>query len=196
MNRREALRLLVTGVALPLVTPESFQILRAARALVDTQAAHKSLSSHQNETVTTIAEMIIPRTHSPGAADAGVPAFIELIVTEWYSDEERTRFFAGLADVDARAQRRYSTDFVKCSQHQRADILSDLGADMVRDAELTKRQLAAAADSRAPDNFYYKIRSLILTGYYTSEVGAAEWNYQIIPDRYDGCADLGSRKEL
>jgi hypothetical protein len=196
MNRREALRLLAAATALGLETPKAVAILRDARALVQTQPGRRTLSPDQNEIVTAIAEMIIPRTETPGATDADVPAFIDLIVTEWYTDEQRARFREGLADIDVRAHHRFTKDFVECSPAQQAEILTELGALMIADAELTKRQTETDGETKPRDNFYQTLRSLILTGYYTSEAGATgELNYRIIPDRFDSCADSGAGKE-
>src|SRR5437879_5187327 len=100
MDSRQALRLLATGAALHLAPSKLFAALREARALVNTEAALRTLDSHQNATVAAIAEMILPRTDTPGATDVGVSAFIDLILTEWYDEEERTIFLNGLADVD------------------------------------------------------------------------------------------------
>ena len=195
MTRREALRLLATGTALGLATPKMFALLRDARTLVQTKAGHGTLSLHQKETVTAIAEMIIPRTETPGATDAGVPAFIDLIVSEWYTDEERAHFMNGLADVDVQAQHLFTKDFITCSPHQQAEILTQLGAKMIAEAERAKTQ-DPASDLKPPDNFYQTLRSLILTGYYTSEAGAtAELNYQVIPTRFDSCATTPADKE-
>ena len=47
--------------------------------------------------------MIIPETDTPGATSVKVPEFIDLILTEWASDDERAAFLAGLSDIDARA---------------------------------------------------------------------------------------------
>jgi hypothetical protein len=194
MNRREALRLLATATALGLATPKMFATLRNARTLAQTQAGPRTLSPHQNETVTRIAEIIIPKTETPGAKDAGVPAFIDLIVTEWYTDEQRSDFLAGLADVDARSNHRFIKDFVACSPDQQAEILTELGAQMIADAQTTKNQ--GEGDGAPRENFYQTLRGLVLTGYYTSEAGAtAELNYQIIPDHFQACADSESGKE-
>lgn len=190
MNRREALRFLATGTALGLTNPKMFATLRDARAVAQTQAGLRTLSPHQNQTVTMIAEMIIPRTDTPGATDAGVPAFIDLIATEWYSDEQRTHFLDGLADVDARSQHHFKKDFVACSPDQQAEILAELGAQMLSDAAVMKVQPGFDGDPQASVNFYQTLRNLILTGYYTSEAGAtAELHYQIIPARFEACAD-------
>jgi hypothetical protein len=199
MQRREALRLLATGAAaLPLATPKLFAVLREARALLGMQEVQRSLGPHQNVTVTAIAEMIIPKTETPGAADVGVTAFIDLILTEWYTDQERARFLNGLADVDARSQRLFSQDFAECSPDERVEVLTTLGTTMTDEANRIEAQgqHATRSDPEPVNNFYYMIRGLILTGYYTSEAGAtAALNYQIIPDRYDGCADVWAGKE-
>lgn len=190
------MRLLVASAALPLVRPKLWGVLRQARASLATRAAQGILNPHQNLTVTAIADMIIPKTETPGATDVGVPAFIDLIVSEWYTDEERARFIDGLADVDERAQRSFNQDFVGCRAEQRAEILFALGEQMLSDADSSKSPWGREGAAEVGNNFYHMIRGLILTGYYTSEAGAtAELNFQIIPDRYDGCADLQADKE-
>jgi hypothetical protein len=198
MDRREALRILATAGALQLAPHKLFAVLREARALLGTQAALRTLDPHQNATVTTIAELIIPKTETSGATDAGVTTFIDLILTEWYDEEERTRFLQGLADVDARSRSLFGKDFVGCAQDQQAEILTALGEQMTEEADAV-RDYAGQYRGSLPEpsqNFYYMIRRLTLTGYYTSEAGATEeLGFQIIPDRYDGCADERAGKE-
>src|SRR5258708_40152978 len=112
MNRRAALRLLATGAALQLAPGNLLAALREARALLGTQTTVRTFCLHQHATVTAIAELIIPRTDTPGATDVRVTEFIELIVTEWYDAEERTHFLNGLADVDVRTQALFERHFV------------------------------------------------------------------------------------
>src|ERR1700716_642854 len=130
MDRREALRLLATGVALQLAPGNLFASLRGARALLGTQTTRRTLDPHQYATVTAIAELILPRTDTPGATDVGISDFIDLIVTEWYNPEERARFLNGLADVDSRTQALFGKNFVESSPPQQADILTALGKQM------------------------------------------------------------------
>jgi hypothetical protein len=198
MDRREALRLLATAGALQLAPGRLFAVLREARGLLGTEAGLRTLLPHQNATVTAIAELIIPKTETPGATDAGVSAFIDLILTEWYNDSERARFLSGLADVDARSQALFEKDFVACLPSQQAEILTALGEHMTEDADavhdVAREYRGAAPQPQA--NFYYTMRRLTLTGYYTSEAGATEeLGFQIIPDRHDGCADARTGKQ-
>src|SRR5688500_2484769 len=48
-----------------------------------------------------LAELIIPETNSPGAVQAGVPAFIEGIVREVYDEPERLAFLRGIDELNA-----------------------------------------------------------------------------------------------
>ena len=126
LNRREAVRLLATGVALPLAPRGLLARLREARALVETPAGPRTLNARQEATVRMMAEMILPRTDTPGATDVGATEFIDLILTEWYDDAERRRFLSGLADAEARSQSLSGKDFVDCSPAQRAEILIEV----------------------------------------------------------------------
>src|SRR2546426_9115175 len=69
------------------------------------QWAPRTLSPAQLELVATIAEHIIPQTDTPGARGAGVHRFVDTLLSDHYPTEERDRFLAGLADVDAQIGR-------------------------------------------------------------------------------------------
>jgi len=178
MNRREVLLLLAGTGAIP---DQLLAIGRAVhkRARVGTLRA---LNAHQNETVATIAELIIPKTDTPGAREAGVPAFIDVMLADWAGDDQRQMFTAGLANVDERSRALFGKEFVACSEAQRTQILTDLDAELARLRD-TK--------SDASKNFFQAMKWLTLTGYYTSEVGATtELHYRVVPGRYEPCYPL------
>ena len=114
MHRRQALRLLVSATTLPLLSREAFSLFQSVHEQLPEQTILKTLNPRQNATVTTIAELIIPQTNTPGARAARVNEFIDLILSEWYDDEERSTFLSGLADVDVRARDLWGKDFVEC----------------------------------------------------------------------------------
>lgn len=187
MLRRDVLRLLATGGLLQLAPRNLLAIAREARELVQAQPSLRTLSPHQHATVKTIAEMIIPRTDTPGATDVGVCEFIDLLLTEWFDEPDRTRFLAGLADVDAHSHNRFGKDFVDCSSPQQSELLSALGKEMAEEEKKNIRP-SRGRRSRNPENFYPMFRHLTLMAYYTSEAGATqELHFEMIPDRYEGC---------
>jgi len=187
MNRREAIRLLAAGATLPLAPGKLLHALREARALVDGQMTFRTLNPHQNATLKTMAEMIVPKTDTPGATDVGAVEFIELMLTEWYDEGEKKRFLDGLSEVDARSQTLFSNGFVDCTSTQQGEILNWLGDKMTEEADRQREQSIAPSDEG--ESFYPMMRRLTLTAYYTSEAGATdELHFEIIPGRYDGCA--------
>src|SRR2546422_2384529 len=99
MNRREALLLLAGTAALP---DQLFAIGRAVHKCVRAGTL-RALDPHQNETVATIAELIIPKTDTPGAREAGGPPFIDVMLADWAGDDQRQMFTAGPAEGGEKA---------------------------------------------------------------------------------------------
>jgi len=185
MNRRELLRVLGASALLPALPDRSAERLGAAGRRVHARARSRGLQvldPHQSDTVATIAELIIPTTDTPGARAAQVHRFIDLLLAEWVTDDERASFLKGLADVDARARTAFGVDFLAATDAQRGTILTQLDAE-------AQPQRGAERD-RQPA-FFQQLKWLTVFGYCTSEVGAtAELHYEVIPGSYDGCTDL------
>lgn len=192
MNRRDAIRLLATSVALPMLPGSTMTLLREARVALGSSTPLRTLNPHQEATVKAIAEMILPRTDTPGANDVGACEFIDLILTEWYDESERGRFLAGLDDADGRSRALFGKDFVGSSAAQQTEILIALGDRMKAETEVVRNPRPSRGDwsSRSKENPYSMLRRLTLTAYYTSEAGATqELHYEVIPDHVDSCAE-------
>jgi hypothetical protein len=187
MHRRQALRLLASAAALPLLSREAFSLFQEVHDQLRAQAALKTLNPHQNDTVTTIAEIIIPQTSTPGAKAARVNEFIDLILTDWYDEEEKSTFMTGLANVDVRTRELHGKDFIQCGEKQQAEILAALDDDMASRAEDARRRRTHPPEK----NFFFMMKQLTLVGYYTSQIGfEQELHGEIIPSRHAGCVPL------
>jgi len=186
MNRRDLVRALGTAALLPPLSGLSPGRLAATGRRAHRRARSRDLQvldPHQSETVATMAELIIPATDTPGARAAQVDRFIDLLLAEWATDDDRASFLAGLADVDARAHTAFGTDFLTATEAQRATLLTQL------DTEAQERR-TAKADAQPP--FFQRMKFLTVYGYCTAEVGAtAELHCQTIPSSYDACSELG-----
>lgn len=189
MERRDALRLLATAAALPLVPTELLAKLRVARAETGNGSSPRTLNPHQYQTVTRMAEIILPETDTPGATGAHVNDFIDLILTEWYEEDERKRFLAGLEQIDRQSVNRFGKAFVDLTPGQQAEIVRALDDEM---AAAIARQ---GNRDEGHDNFFHTMKRLTLTGYFTSEAGATqELHFKIIPGHYDGCVPADEPK--
>lgn len=187
MQRREALRLLASAAALPLLSREAFSMFQEVHEQLPEQAVLRTLNPHQNATVTTISELIIPQTNTPGAKAARVNEFIDLILTEWYDEEEKSTFLTGLTDVDARARELFGKDFIDCGAKPQVEILQVLDeVAAIREPDARRRR------NLPPErDFFFMIKQLTLIGYYTSQVGFEQERHgEIIPSRHAGCVPL------
>jgi hypothetical protein len=197
MDRRDALRLLATGAALQLAPGNVLIVLREARTLLATPVPLRTLNPHQDATVKAMAELILPKTDTPGATDVGAGEFIDLMLTEWYDEQDRTGFLHGLSGVDLQTKDLFGKTFVEASPDQQAEILAWLGEKMTEEADAMgqARGERRGSSQGSSASFYPMLRRLTLTAYYTSEAGATEeLHFQVIPDSHAGCATIPPSK--
>lgn len=181
MKRRDALKLIAGAAAIPaLYSQELFALGREIHQQLGAAAAPQTLNSRQNATITAIAEMIIPATDTPGAKQARVPEFIDLILTEWCTGDDCRRFLNGLAETDARSRKMFGKDFVEGTPQEQSELLTALDEELtqLREANVRQRHHASAArreeETPVERNFFYMMKRLTLIGYYTSEIGWTE----------------------
>jgi hypothetical protein len=189
MQRREALRILGCMAVVPSLSHLSLDRLvalgRETHHRLGEPPLLRILDPHQHQIITAVAELIMPETDTPGARGARVPEFIDLIVAEWYTEDERARFLAGLADLDRRSQAMSGRVFIDARPAEQVKTLTELEADW-----LAFRVQAPKPD----DHFFRQIKYLTLYGYYTSKVGVErELHWSAIPGRYDPCLATGIR---
>jgi len=60
----------------------------------------RALNAAGQRLVAVIADAILPRSDTPSASDVGVPAWIDVIVAEYFSETRRRSFLADLAAID------------------------------------------------------------------------------------------------
>jgi hypothetical protein len=107
-----------------------------------------------------VTELIIPTTDTAGALAAGVPAFVKMMLSDWFTAEQRENFVAGLHEFSAGALAKHGKQFGSLPARQKDEYF---GA------------LLAAAEGGAPAPrapFVVLMKRLTIFGYYTSELGA------------------------
>ncbi len=149
--RREALRRAALLLGAAVSAPAALGLLagcdgRAPRAAGAAPWAPRVLTGERAEQVATAAEHIIPATSTPGARAARVHEFVDVMLAEYYPADERARFVAGLAALDARARRAHGRPFLACAPGEQRALLARL--DRQAFAERHNTGAAARADAR------------------------------------------------
>ncbi len=206
MERREALKLLAAATLAPgFLRWEPIAFIDGLRAhlghdgtTAPADGAHRfmALDEHQRATVAEVSEMIIPATDTPGAKAVHVDEFVDVILSEWCSDAERADFLAGLAALDAASMQQNQRAFVDASPDQRAALLGALDTELTT-ARAARKAWKQGSGPRPPDHtkmFWHQMRSLTVTGYYTSEIGyTVERQEVLIPGIWKACTPLEPR---
>ncbi len=210
MNQKLKRRHILQGTALALGLAASSPIILAVSAYsksAETQATsnRKSfLNTLERKMIDILAELIIPETNTPGAAAAGVPNFIDMMVSDWYTDEDKKEFIDGLRNMDHHCKTSFNNSFLDCTVNQQIVTLEDLEQNVAGTISDGKRGGESARVSVLHNDyalwgnsplegrdFFDQLKSLTILGYYTSEVGIKnELIYDPIPGIYDGSVDF------
>jgi hypothetical protein len=170
MNRRDLL------LGLGLAAANMPRLLEALSA----QSSATVLSTDTRRKIAVIADLMIPPTDTAGATAAGVVDFIDMMLASWFSPSERTQFLEGIATLDPLSWAQGGTGFLAANAAQQTQILTEM--------ESRALQLDGTLDPKA---FVSRIKLLVLTGFYTSEIGAsAELDNTMIFRSFEGCIEL------
>lgn len=142
-------------------------------------SAKTFLTADEMRIVTAMADQIIPRTDTPGALDAGVPAYVDRMLAGYYQNREREIFRQGMRAVTTDAAELSGKHFAELSSEQQVKLMTEydrLAADQNR---------RVAADPKQPPHFFRLMKEITIVGYCTSEAGATKFlAYAPIPGPY------------
>lgn len=178
MKRREVLKKSVITVAGIGVLPNLFMLLEGCGPERLTNYQPVFLSAVQYDTAWQIAELILPKTDSPGADDAAVAPYIDLLFAEFFEDQDIVKYEIGLNTFMANCVERFNTSFVELDENSQITYLQDLDKD------------------EDEDSFFKALKGIILWGYFTSELGMKSMNYVPVPGKFEGCITIDDQEKI
>lgn len=154
-------------------------------------ALHPVLTRSDRALIGEVAELIIPTTDTGGAREAGVPAFIEMMVEQWFDSAERDNFLAGMRAFANGAIAKYGKPFERLTPTQQTEYFGGLlaAAESKPQVPPTLGASSVNADAQPRSPFAALMKRLTLAGYYTSELGATvELSFTVVPEEHVACA--------
>jgi len=151
------------------------------------------------ELISRLADLIIPATDTAGALGAGVPEYVDRVVS--MNPEHQGLMRAGLEWIDLRSRELFAERFLVVGEAQQIQILQPLSdeADRRQRATLTARYrgggaggtfyaprtdkteteqpphpVAPVSPADVPVGFFRLLKNLTADGYYTSRVGLVD----------------------
>jgi len=147
-----------------------------------------SLTENQKMIVAEVAEIIIPKTTTPGAKEAGVPAFIVMMLQDCYKTPEHKSFTEGLNDLEKK-------QFLTMDTSQKTEILKQVEKNSVEQMKAYQVQQTKMGDNEDREQMaaqakglpYWRLmKELTMLGYFTSEEGIkSSFDYVPIPGKLE-----------
>ena len=142
------------------------------------------LDEHQNETLIVLSDLIIPATDTPGAKDALVNRYIDLVLAAETPETQRA-FLNSLGYLDGESMRRFKAAFRYLSREEQDLLLHALAYPRVGGG--WAGDTGAVAD---PGYGYFEaLKGRIMSAYYSSQIGEKElgWDGAFAHGPYQGC---------
>ena len=187
IDRRELLKRVAYLMGGAISTPAMLGVLQGCSAKKpNAQWTPAFFNATQAAIVSEVAEIIIPRTDTPGAKDLGVPAFIDSMLKVAYSKTDQERYVRGLEQFAQRAAQRHGKAFVDLNADQQQQLVRE-----VHDSAIQAGRNNELDDRRENRPFILMTKELTMLGFFTSEVGATRiLQYTPVPGAYRGCLPL------
>jgi gluconate 2-dehydrogenase gamma chain len=151
---------------MPPTRRDALVTLAAIAASSPSEAQATFLTAAEFAWLSAITEAIIPRTDTPGAIDAGVPAFVDRRLAA--SPQLAEAFRTGMKAFDAAAQSRFGAAFPALTVPQQLELLN----------------------GSAEEPFVRMIKGMTIDGYYSSKEGLSQelgWHGNTYLTEFKGC---------
>ncbi len=157
---------------------------RAAAAASGTAFEPAFFTAHEWRTVRILVDLIIPADARSGSAtDAGVPEFMDFVLTD--QPDRQTAMRGGLAWLDTECRERFGRVFADCADGERAQVLDDIAWPA-----------RARPEHSHGVSFFNAFRDLTANGFWSSRTGIADLDYRgnTFVAEWTGCPPEALRK--
>ncbi|MFK2857122.1 gluconate 2-dehydrogenase subunit 3 family protein [Dyella humi] len=173
MNRREWLKCTSVLAVGAVAAPSLLAVLNAHAAAQNGNAAPSFFSQAQSDLVSAVVDIIIPRSDTPGALDAGVPRFIDQMFKDVYTKDEQQHYLSALAAFE----KKIGKPFLQLNAAQRKALITEL-----HEEALAKSKDFEPASAPA---FVLTTKKLAMLGFFMSQPGCTQvLQYVLVPGAY------------
>lgn len=197
MDRRSALKKtgLLAGAAVTM--PTMLSLLQSCKNEPRQTWQPEFLNEQEAGTISTLVDMILPRTDTPGALDVKVDVFIDKVIDQTYDAEGKQSMRDDIAAFNSDCKKNFGDVFINLDEANRIEVL--------KDAEKTSGKFnpgvwGKTIGKEESIGFYRSIKATAIWAYFTSEeIGEKVLAYDPVPGNYEACkplSEVGNRWSL
>jgi len=197
MDRRKALKKtgLLAGAAIAI--PSMLSLLQSCKdeSRLDWQPLF--FTEDEAKTLSTLVDMILPRTDTPGALDVKADLFIDKVISKTYDEEGQKHMRSEIAAFNEDCKKNFGNVFIDLDESQRIEVLK---AAEKSSGKFNPGVWGKTIGEQEPIGFYRSIKSMAIWAYFTSEeIGENVLSYDPVPGNFEACipvSEVGNRWSL
>lgn len=196
MERREALKNIGFGSAALFTSSVLFGALQSCSSVPKVNWVPTYFSPEEAAQIEKICEGICPKTETPGALEAGVPAHIDAAMTVMGNEPEAELLKKGMAVFVENFNSNQEVFIYEASTEQMTEVINDYFTRYNEDQSIFGKMREAMGTNDGSDMapelleafFVSQIVDSTFWSYFTSElVGEKVMRYDPVPVNYNGC---------
>lgn len=188
MDRRKALQKTGLFAGATILMPSMLSLFESCKSENRLDWKPKFFSEEEAKTISSLVDIILPRTDTPGALDVKADIFIDKVIAEGYDKEGQEYMRAEIVSFNEKCVTKFGKAFYGLSESDKTEIL--------KEEEKTSGKFAlgiwgTAVGPQEEIGFYRSMKSTAIWAYFTSqEMGENILSYDPIPGVYEPCKPL------
>ncbi|MBT8218897.1 MAG: gluconate 2-dehydrogenase subunit 3 family protein [Bacteroidia bacterium] len=188
MNRRKAIQNASLIAGATIAFPSLLSLISACQHQDRTTWTPIFLNADQAKLISTLVDIWLPRTDTPGALDVKVDVFIDLLLGKAYDSNGQEMVKQELDQLNKQCQEQFGSAFNNLS---RDDQIAFIQEQESSSSKFNKSIWGKTIGKQEPISFYRSLKSTALWAYFSSEeISKNVLNYDPVPGVYQGCIPL------
>lgn len=197
MDRRNALKKTGLFAGAAIAMPTMLSLLQACNEVPRLDWKPLFFDEIEAQTISTLVDMILPATDTPGALDVKVDMFIDTVIAKTYDPKGQEDMRSAISEFNAACKADYGADFIGLNEGDRIKVLEQAEATS---GKINPGVWGKTVGEQEPLGFYRSMKSMAIWAYFTSEeIGKKVLSYDPIPRSFEACipvSDVGNRWSL
>ena len=188
MDRRKVLQQTGLLAGASILMPSMVSLFQSCETVNRSDWKPLFFNVEESHTISTLLDMILPRTETLGALDVKADIFIDKVFAETYDKTGQENIRAEITAFNVNCKKKLGTIFIDLSEADRTKVLQE--------AEATSEKFnpgvwGTSVGKQKTIGFYRSIKSMAIWAYFTSEeIGEKVLNYDPNPGSYEPCKPL------
>ncbi|WP_100614533.1 gluconate 2-dehydrogenase subunit 3 family protein [Confluentibacter citreus] len=197
MDRRKAIQRTGQLAVTTLLMPSMLSLLQSCKKENRLDWQPEFLKEEEAKTISTLVDIILPRTETPGALDVKVDIFIDKVIAQTYDATEQEIIRAEIAAFNADCEKTFGNIFIDLNKTDQIKVLQEAETNS---GKINPGVWGASVGEQKPIGFYRTMKSMAIWAYFTSEeIGKNVLSYDPVPGNYEPCkplSEIGNRWSL